>query len=281
MNVLENRNIDKTIVLGCGKSILDLTEEEIDYVNHCNVVIAMNKYMAFYKKIGIIPTHVYFVDDHENSRRFLEYIFQVCQNDKLDGLTFIVNKSLKDVLYTSISNKLYLIIKNSWTDFFDSFKLVCARHFFLNWRHYICKPPHSQFHFISIANWLQGGLWAKSLNENLFHFRGSLTTILNYCTIIAPRKDIFLLGNDFNGSEYFFDEELKKIPFDCTDWTTGTTKAENKHFSFIDYQGTKMSDMFPQILNYLKKKQTDLYCTNPNSMLITACNVKYKALPIQ
>ena len=53
MNVLSNRNIDKTVVLGCGKSILSLTQNEIDLVNHCKVVIAMNKYMAFYKKIGI------------------------------------------------------------------------------------------------------------------------------------------------------------------------------------------------------------------------------------
>ena len=118
MNVRENRNIDKTVVLGCGRSILDLTKEEIDFVNHCNVVIAMNKYMAFYKRIGIIPTHVYFVDDHENSRRFLEYIFNVCKEDGLEGLTFIVNKSLKTVLYTSFLIKVCLIVKNSLGDFF-------------------------------------------------------------------------------------------------------------------------------------------------------------------
>lgn len=281
MNVFENRNIDKTIVLGCGKSILDLTKEEIEYVNHCNVVIAMNKYMAFYKKIGIIPTHVYFVDDHENSRKFLEYIFDVCQNDGLEGMTFVVNKSLRSVLYASILDKFSLILKNTWRDFVNSFKLVCARHIFLTKRRYICILPSCQYQFISTTNWLEGGFWANSLSEKLFHFRCSLTTILNYCTIIAPQKDIFLLGNDFRGSEYFFEDELNALPFDWKDWTTDITKKENKHFSFVDYEKTNIVDVFPQILDYLEKNQTNLYCTNPNSMLVTNCNVKYKFLPVK
>lgn len=278
MNVLSNRNIDRTIVLGCGKSILDLTKEEIDHVNHCKVVIAMNKYMAFYKKIGIIPTHVYFVDDHENSRRFLEYIFDICKSDNLEGLTFVISKSLKPILYTSKISKLSLAIKNSWADFLESVKLVCIRHFFTKRRNYIQGPLHSTFHFISLTDWLQGGSWANSLKDALFHYRCSLTTILNYCTIVAPKKDIYLLGNDFNGSEYFFEADLKALTFDWTDWTTSITKKKNKHFSFIEYQGTKIQDAFPKILSYLKKAQTNLYCTNSESLLVTDCNIKYKTI---
>ena len=280
MNVSENRYIEKTIVLGCGRSILSLTQAEIDYVNHCKTVIAMNKYMAFYKKIGIIPTHIYFVDDHENSRKFLEYIFQTCQKDDLRGLTYIVNKTLKSVLYKSKINEIFLIIKNTWIDFRDSFKLCCIRHIFLTRRRYIWKPSHSHFQFISTSNWIHGGSWAKSLNEALFHYRGSLTTIINYCTIIAPQKDIFLIGNDFNSSEYFFEEELKKIPFDWTDWTSSLIKKENKHFSFIDHQGTNMQDCFPFILSELDKRNTKLFCANKDSLLVKKCGVKYQNLNI-
>ena len=278
MNVLSNRNIDRTIVLGCGKSILDLTKEEIDHVNHCKVVIAMNKYMAFYKKIGIIPTHVYFVDNHENSRRFLEYIFDVCEKDNLNGLTFIVNEALRNLLYSSKFDLLRLIFRNSFSDFVKSIRIICVRHFFLNRRHYIHTPPHSHFQFIATSDWLHGGSWAESLQEKLFHYRGSLTSILNYCTIIAPTKDIFLLGNDFNGSEYFFEEDLKSIPFDWTDWTSSLTKKENKHFSFIEHQGTKMQDCFPFILNQLNNHNTKLYCNNKNSLLVKECEVTYKSL---
>lgn len=280
MNVLSNRNIDRTIVLGCGKSILSLTQDEIDHVNHCKIVIAMNKYMAFYKKIGIIPTHVYFVDDHENSRRFLEYIFSVCEKDNLNGLTFLVSESLKSLLYSTKVNRGILTIKNIFHDLIDSFRLICVRHFFLNRRRYIRKPLHNNFQFISTTDWLHGGAWAESLQENLFHYRGSLTSILNYCTIIAPTKDIYLLGNDFNGSEYFFEEDLKNIPFDWTDWTSSLTKKENKHFSFIDHQGTKMQDFFPFILGELDKRNTKLYCVNKDSLLVKECGVKYQSLKI-
>ena len=280
MNVLSNRNIDKTVVLGCGKSILSLTQNEIDLVNHCKVVIAMNKYMAFYKKIGIIPTHVYFVDDHENSRRFLEYIFKVCEKDNLSGLTFIVNETLKNILYSSKFELLHLFFKNSMIDLVESIRLTCVRHFFLNRRHYVQKPPYNHFQFISTTDWLHGGAWAETLQEKLFHYRGSLTSILNYCTITAPAKDIFLLGNDFNGSEYFFDEELKKIPFDWTDWTSSLTKKENKHFSFINHQGTKMQDCFPFILNELSKRNTKLFCVNKESLLVKECGVMYQSIDI-
>ena len=280
MNVLSNRNIDKTIVLGCGKSILDLTKEEIDHVNHCKVVIAMNKYMAFYKKIGIIPTHVYFVDNHENSRRFLEYIFDVCEKDNLNGLTFIVNEALRNLLYSSKFALLRLLFRNSFSDFVKSIRLICVRHFFLNRRHYIHSPSYSHFQFIATTDWLHGGAWAETLQEKLFHYRGSLTSILNYCTIIAPTKDIFLLGNDFNGSEYFFEEELKSFPFDWTDWTSSLTKKENKHFSFIEHQGTKMQDCFPFILSELDKRNTKLYCVNKKSLLVEECGVTYHGLSI-
>lgn len=280
MNVLSNRNIDRTIVLGCGKSILSLTRNEIDHVNHCKIVIAMNKYMAFYKKIGVIPTHVYFVDNHENSRHFLEYIFSVCKKDNLNGLTFIVNKSLKSCFYSSKANRFILILKNTLTDLIDSVRLMCVRHFFLNRRHYIHKPPHNNFQFVSTTDWLHGGAWAKSLQDKLFHYRGSLTSVLNYCTIVAPSQDIFLLGNDFNGSEYFFEEDLKNIPFNWTDWTTNMTKKENKHFSFIEHQGTKMQDYFPFILNELDNRNTNLYCVNKESLLVKECGVKYQSFNI-
>ena len=78
------------IVLGSGCSILDLSPPEIDYINNCEVIIAINKFMAFYQKSKILQTHVYFVDAYDKSTvRFLQYIFDVCRNNKLENLTFI------------------------------------------------------------------------------------------------------------------------------------------------------------------------------------------------
>ena len=51
-------------------------------------------------------------------------------------------------------------------------------------------------------------LWGKNLKDRLFHFRGSLTTVLNISTIIAPGYDIFLVGNDFNNANYISNDTL-------------------------------------------------------------------------
>lgn len=39
MYVTENRDIDDVIILGSGESILDLTDDEISYINRCKTVI--------------------------------------------------------------------------------------------------------------------------------------------------------------------------------------------------------------------------------------------------
>ena len=62
-----SRVIEKVIILGSGESILELTPKDINYINSCKTVIAVNKFGLFYKKSGIIPTHFYFHDRFENN----------------------------------------------------------------------------------------------------------------------------------------------------------------------------------------------------------------------
>ena len=53
------RNIDKVIVLGSGKSIMDLTQKEINYINNCKYVIAVNKFAAFYESENNPNTYIF------------------------------------------------------------------------------------------------------------------------------------------------------------------------------------------------------------------------------
>ena len=96
MNVNNNRVFDKVIVLGSGTSILDLNKGEIEYINKCKKVIALNKFMAFYEKSGILPTHIYFHDFF--GLNFFKYVLKVCGQGNLNGLTIYTNSFFENLI---------------------------------------------------------------------------------------------------------------------------------------------------------------------------------------
>lgn len=275
-NVLANRNIDRVIVLGSGPSVLDLTEEEKNYINRCKYVIAFNKFMAFYKKAGILPTHVYFHDRHDRSRTFFKYILQVCRKDRLENLTFFTNKEF------AARTSLFAFFR------FNKFRL---ERFLFNkslgekteeWMGFYLKglmryPKKSVVHSIEITPSLIGGKWAESLNDKIFHYKGSITSVLNICSILFPYKDVFLVGTDFNSTSYFFEEELGRLEFEWKDHTYDSVKETGVHYSFQQTYGKTIDDKFPYVLKSMKTTHNTLYCINPNSLLI-GLGVKYKAL---
>lgn len=276
MNIQENRTINDVIVLGCGTSILDLTQEEKNYINQCKTVIAINKYMAFYKMSGLLPTHVYFADTHENSLMFLQHIFSVVRQEKLEGLTFILNSLTIPFSFKSQLTANLFVIKSKirfafWKHFLSQERLQDLKKAF-----YLILPSKCFYQYVIIDSWLEKMPWARNFQSPIFHYRGSLTSILNYCSIEYPNRKIYLVGNDFNGSKYFFEKELVNLPFDSSDWTTALVKKENKHFSFQNYNGTTMVDVFPFILQSLKETGNELFCTNPNSLLVKECKVPYR-----
>lgn len=276
-NVLNNRDIDKVIVLGSGLSILDLTKEEKEHINRCKYVIAFNKFMAFYQKAGILPTHVYFHDWHGNSLNFYKYILKICRRDRLTNLTFITNKEFaQQYKYFSFFRfNLFRIqrrifhkkLSESATDWMGGYL-----------KRKLFKYPHcSIIYNIEVTHYLKGGKWANSLNQIIFHYKGSLTSVLNICSIIFPKKDIFLVGTDFTNSSYFFEDEIEKLNFEWKDFTHQLVKDTGIHFSFQQTEGKTIEDAFPYIISSLKETENTLYCVNNNSMLIKL-GVKYKPL---
>ena len=276
-NVLKSRDIDRVIVLGSGMSILDLTKEEKKHIARCKYVIAFNKFMAFYKKAGVLPTHVYFYDKHDNSFDFFKYILKVCRKDSLCNLTFI-------------TNELYAQNRKSFKSFFKFYRLriekkvlhkklsIEEKEWIRNFKNNsLLYPINSKILAINVGTMIEGGDWAANLKQKIFHYRGSLTSVLNICTILFPNTDVFLVGNDFNYSSYFFEEEINELKFAWKDWTYDLVKKEGKHFSYQNYQGTSMEDNFLFIIESMSKTNNNLYCINPNSLLIES-GVKYKPL---
>lgn len=276
MDVLKNRKIEKVILLGSGGSILNLTEEEKNYINQCKYVIAINKFMAFYKKAGIIPTHVYFHDRFGNSFNFYKYILEVCNHDNLRNLTFFTNPVF------AISPKfpsLFAFNLRFKRRFLNQAKENKFKEWLMIYNNNSCLkyPPNSKIISFEVTNHLKGGQWAKTTEESIFHYRGSLTSVLNLCSIFFPGKEIYLVGTDFNQSDYFFEEEIKQLEFEWKDFTHELVKKEGKHYSYQEVEGKVIGDMFPFIIDSLKKTKNEVYCTNSNSLLIDS-GVEFKLL---
>lgn len=280
MNVTLNRDIDKVIVLGSGESILELSHEEIDHINRCKMVISINKFMAFYKEAGIIPTHVYFVDRNYNGLLIVNYILKMCEADDLQGLVFIFHKSLKLRVYRTWIKKFF----NQIVLFFY-YGLRFLRRFrkellneMVDTRKFLKISKNHTYQYITHTLSTKGKVWRKSLKHKLFHYRGSLTTVLNYVSIVSPQTDIYLVGTDFYGATYFYEKELEELNIDWKDWTYEVVKERKKHFSFHDYKGVKMTDKFPFIIKCLEESDNKLFCINKKSLLVTEANVTYKEL---
>ncbi|TSD66477.1 hypothetical protein FFF34_003475 [Inquilinus sp. KBS0705] len=264
----------EVIILGSGQSINELSKQEIDYVNNCEGVIAMNKFMAFYKQTGIKPNIVYYVDNHHiNTKRFLNYLFKVCRQNSLTGITFFLNKKIKSDLYTSVVAYLFAKIRYNLKTIarkilYDKKKTFIQRFFFL-------APSKNNYTFVKCSTYLVGGEWAKSVDEVLFHYRGSLSTVLNLATVLYPGYTIKLLGNDFNNGAYFFDEALKNIDVEWKDHTSEKVKETNTHWSVAQVEGTTIFDKFPYILSKLKENNNEIYCCNKQSLLVTGNYIPY------
>jgi hypothetical protein len=260
---MRRRTVPEVVVLGSGPSILELTPEDVAYINRCQWVIAVNKFMAFYKMTGIRPTHCYYLDQGEPCvMRFLQHVFDVCRADHLHGITFIMHKDYEHRIHSF--RRSYNKAKrefNAQTKL-DSVFLV---------------PHLCHFQFLDRQNdWLKGDTWATSPDQPLFHCRGSLTSVLNYVGLCFPGRTVKLVGNDFNSSRYFFQDELEKLPFEWRDWTYPITQAAGRHFSAIDYKGTTMFDRFGYIMECLAKSNNRLVSCNPRSLLVEKGFVPYE-----
>lgn len=274
-------NMNRVFILGSGKSILSLSTKEIDIINSSNNIIAMNKYMAFYELSDIRPNAIYFHDIY--GVNVFSYIVQKCNKQQLSNITWFLHPYLSMFLYTKKKQLCMNILKDFYYRLMALIKIIlklnrnCRLHRYVLFRkfHYFKIPSTHRIINVEIGDWLKGGKWADSFNDKLFHFRGSLTTCINVASIISPNSDIILVGNDFNGSEYFYEEELKRSGLIFEDYTTKIVKNAGVHYSFIKVKGTSMEEKFPFIQKELSKRGCHLYCTNPNSLLVTKAGVKY------
>lgn len=283
MQTAEPRAREEVFLLGCGRSVLDLTPQEIAYVNRAPCRVALNKFTAFYNVVGIIPTHVWFTEYHDPSYKVLQYIFDVCAKDALQDLTFVMGHRTGRIFASKIRYHAERVYKHLY---YRARRRISRRLFPKRepWN-FFYVPRKAQrgwrYQFITHTPEIFGPLvWAQSLDEPLFHHRTAFTAGLNYLSVLYPTATIKLVGVDFNVHGYFFDEEMKRRGIHWSDYTSELQADRNQHFAAIPDSvpvrpGT-VFDVFPFMRARVLERGGSITCSNRASATISQGLAEYE-----
>jgi len=234
-------------ILGSGRSLLRLSAAEIEHINRSPFVLAFNKYLIFYEKIGIIPTHYLLADDGDKALLMFHETIPRCRHAPLDNIHFIFSEGLiKKIRKQNGSEKLF------------------------------SPRVRKRSTLITRTKWLKGGKWAKRLTNRIYHFRGSLSGAINITSILNPDRPIKLLGVDLNEHAYFFQEEILSNPEKWSLFLNRLTPEAAQHETIVEVKDTGgIQEVFPFMHKNVQKNGGTLVCCNPNSYLVTEKILKF------
>lgn len=274
------RDRPHVVILGSGKSILTLSDKDREFIEQCDARIAINKFGAFSDIAGIEPTHIFFLESYEQSCwNILQHIFAQTIKARRAGVTFVVSTDLRDKCVPCDDSRRSLL------DAAGYFSQLEHDPFF--WRtlpelkgdpEAFLIPVDCHLQFRAHHDWLSGGPWATNSTETLFHFRGSLTSAINYATVEFPNAVIWLVGTDFTDGGYFFDDALDRITYPWQDWTTAETRESGVHASIRPLYNISMLDAFPVICEEVDRSGSTIHCANPQSLFVRRGLVSHHAL---
>ncbi|WP_169981015.1 hypothetical protein [Tautonia rosea] len=244
---------DEIYLIGCSRSVLDLTPAECARINRARCVMGLNKFIYFHKIANILPTHVWFTDYHPPSPRILGDIFAACRRDGLRGLTFVLDACYQKCLRVGVFRYHAARVRRR-------LRLRRSR----NWP-LMLAPASCRYEFVTRHDWLEGGCWATRIDEPLYSLRTAFTSALNYLAIQYPGSTIRLVGTDFNTRGYFFDEEMLRLALPWDDWTASMQSQHGTHSASIEYNGATVFDGFPYMREHLNQAGIRLTCNNPDS----------------
>jgi hypothetical protein len=247
---------DGIYLLGCGRSILDLSVAEREAIQRSRCVLALNKFILFHDVARITPTHVWFAEDHWPAPVVLRDIFAHCRRHRLKDLTFIVSPGI-GAFHESPVRYARARVGRALRRFRGK----------PHWESYLV-PRNSRFESVTKNDWLTGGAWATSPGQPLFHLRTSFTCALNYLALNYPGAHIRLIGTDFNSDGYFFQEQMRRFQGRWDDWTTAAQKEHKRHFAAIEHEGKTVFDAFPYMREQLDRAGIRLSCPNPDSEIV-------------
>jgi glycerophosphoryl diester phosphodiesterase len=262
--VLPLNSPKECFIIGSGRSLLNLTDREKEYLNEHPYTLAMNRYLLFFEKIGVLPKAMFAADSHFPAPKL---IFQTIQKIQYLGsdITYYLDEYYRKLFVIPPQESVWAR-KQRDKSFeqhgyvaplgFDYSKLVFFKH---------------QFAVYS------GFSWAKTLKEPLYWFHTSLLTAINLANIIYPNCDIKLLGIDLQGPQSFYHEEIMKKPEMLDKHYNRSLKELGQHPTAVATtpDGRTMFDALNKIVPELEKLGTKLLCSNPSSKLVIDSICKY------
>ncbi|NQV49887.1 MAG: glycosyltransferase [Candidatus Marinimicrobia bacterium] len=230
----KKRSSQESFILGSGKSLLTLDKKEVAYINRADVSISINKYLLFYDLVGIIPKyHIQFdANDEPSQRVFLRTLDKIINDEKLHGVILVFGEKLGKYAKAQhlpnpiIVSSLHPLTGDGWNPELDKIG------------------------------------WSKSIDKNLFHFKGTLTSAMNFAHALRPLNRIKLVGTDMNSNEYFFQDEYEQDS-SLHDWTYDLMKKSGKHSNIMEEVGGYKQDYcIPWVENHICKTGGEIYICN-------------------
>jgi hypothetical protein len=227
--------ISKNIVIfGSSASINQITEQEKASLNDCKIIF-MNKNLIFWKIINIWPDYFFLADTPIKSKAAKQ----------------IFVDTIKTLNLTQNDAPIFLVEEFYKLGIPKNLKKIC-------------------FQYNKSSN-LD---WAQNLNETMFGFHGSLTTLLNLITVLNLGKRIMLVGFDMNDRKYFFDKDSNFNKYKDDSFTFDG----NLHPNAEKINGKNIFTHWNLINKNLFSKKFEIYCNNPKSLFVKENKLKYMSI---
>lgn len=251
---------DYVYVFGTGRSLLDLTRVERDYLHQHPRTLAINRYYMYYEKLGVLPKMLFLAD--------FNYFADLILRSTIDKLN-------------ETGHRLPFYVNRSYLDFYRTpwyrqrvFKHRARR---MMRRRYDYEPPgtlpdYSNLIGMPVANETPRFDWASDLQGPLYHRRGSLSTALNLVNILYPGCSVKLLGIDLSSPGYFYDEAITDANRD--QWVDEKYKNSVQAGSHAaarpkNHDPVTLTDVTGWIQTEFRRQGLDIFNCNRESLLVT------------
>jgi hypothetical protein len=270
-------------LFGSGPSLLDLTAEEKHFLNEQPQTLSLNQYLLHWQKVGVVPQNHLLADTQFPCIKIFVDTQRVIR-DIGKPVTFYMNRSY----LRYFPNRLHLgawkhAIRKRWEVWRDFKYRVPLRIRRDNLVPFSQVAEERYRHLLDANEWY----WARSLEDPLYFFRGTLTSAINLAAIVWPESDIKLLGVDLNSYGYFFDpdhtladaqadlEKNKRRVGEVSALHHQKSHQLNIHSTAVQYDVDEkkslpgIQSVFPRIREELARNGRRLFCCNPKSLLVT------------
>ena len=247
-------------IFGGGPSVLDLTPAEQEYLNRHPYTLAMNRFLLHWEMTRVLPK-VALLSDKGAPHLLFDLI------RKAKGAHAPV------VLYINGHYRPYL-----WGSPGDLARGLLRRGLSLKakrgWIPYVlARPPITYLNLTQLQPPEDPIPWATGLDQPLYWYRGTLTVAINLAALLYPGTDIKLIGVDM-GFASFFESEVQH-PAIIASYSRDELHRRAKE---TDVSSTVMPEAdgspgilaaLPKVREVLQRDGRELYCCNPQSMLVT------------